>query len=183
MTSRGFGTASTFARKSTSIEPRRPRHSPKLPYVHAPQHQCSKKPPPPKRRSEPSSNKSSKTCNLTRTLTHLQNLLALKPNDPVAQYLFRRYQWQSRLGRAGGLLASAFAPAKTPSTLASYEEPFLRKWGGLAGLVFFLFGIGTVAGVTIYIKQKGKQAVAVHVTDEAMKEGNEVIRNELPEPA
>ena len=114
-----------------------------------------------------------RTGQSSKTMQQLQRLMQLKPNDPVVEYLFRKYRWQSRFGGLGGKFADAFAPTTATVTRSNYEEPFLRKYLALSGFIFLLLCALTAASVTIYIKQSGKHGkVAINVTDEALADGD-----------
>ncbi|MEZ6091886.1 MAG: protein kinase [Pirellulaceae bacterium] len=86
-------------------------------------------------------------------LRNLQQLMQLKPHDPVAHYLFRKFRWRARYGKLGGLIADAFAPAASSTASLGYEEPWLRKNLALVAVVGLLaFGV-TTFGVNTYLRR------------------------------
>jgi len=170
---RSFGDEPGFPEKTaigrsqenpTSIEPRRPRHSPKLPYrPRAATISAPKKPRPPTAGREPLQTKSSKNCNLTRNTDPLtQNLLALKTQRPRRPVPLSAATMAIRPGPRRRLLGPAPSPPlKTPSHgWPATKEPFLRKWVGLLVVVFSLIRHRTVAGVTSHQAERGSRGSA-----------------------
>ncbi|MBC8355819.1 MAG: protein kinase [Planctomycetes bacterium] len=100
---------------------------------------------------------------------NLQRLLQLKPKDPLARDLYRKYRWQQRLGWFGTMLADAVSLAIPCRTRSWFDEPLLRKWFALATLVGLTsFGLMSWA-VVIYLKRNGRTTATVTIAGDALE--------------
>ncbi len=101
---------------------------------------------------------------------NLQRLMSLKPRDPLARDLYRKYRWQQRLGWFGATMADAFSIAVPYRTRATLEDSMLRKWFALAVLVFLISFAAMTWSVIIYLRGPNL-TLAVEVADDLLASG------------
>ena len=110
-------------------------------------------------------------------VTKLQRLLHLKPDDPVARYLFRRFRWQARYGLLGAIASDMFAPAKSSAGILTYEEPFLRKHLLLCSIVGILSCVAAFTSMVWVLRNNAASNAVSYLSSNnlnAASSGNEV---------